>query len=104
MDRWNGRRLEKGGGAVLEKEKGLRKRGKQEQNEAAESVARSCLTRSGGEECCVWEGDGKKKKETRRGWSERVSQREKRERENRCEGKEGEKVEGKSVMEEVEGR
>lgn len=48
MDRWNGRRLEKGGGAVLEKEKGLRKRGKQEQNEAAESVARSRLTRSGG--------------------------------------------------------
>lgn len=46
----------------------------------------------------------RKKKETRRGWSERVSQREKRERENRCEGKEGEKVEGKSVMEEVEGR
>lgn len=104
MDRWNGRRLEKGGGAVLEKEKGLRKRGKQEQNEAAESVARSRLTRSGGGGVLRMGRRRRKKKETRRGWSERVSQREKRERENRCEGKEGEKVEGKSVMEEVEGR
>lgn len=92
MDRWNGRRLEKGGGAVSEKEKGLEKRGKQEQNEATESVAWSRLTRSGGgEECCVWKE--KKKKETRRGWSERELERKERERENRCEGKEGEKVE-----------
>lgn len=62
MDRWNGRRLEKGGGAVLEKEKGLRKRGKQEQNEAVESVARSRLTRSGGGRSAAYGKETEKKK------------------------------------------
>lgn len=62
MDRWNGRRLEKGGGAVSEKEKGLEKRGKQEQNEATESVAWSRLTRSRGGGVLRMEGEKKKKK------------------------------------------
>lgn len=91
MDRWTvGKRWR---GDLEKKEK----RRKQEQNEATESVA------FGVGVCCVWEGGKEKKK--RRGWSETVCISGKRERE-REEGKgnEGEKVERKSAMEEIEER